>query len=218
MTSSPERRPAAAPGYKRGRRKRADRYHHGDLRRALLEEALRTIQTHGVEALTLRTVGERLGVSRTALYRHFSDKPALLAAVGREGFRLLRLTLTEACDGAGRGRAGFEAMGRAYVRFAAGHPSHYRVMFGGFIESCAKDAAFIDEAKSAFQVLVDSLVEQQRAGLVRTDDPVLQARMIWSMVHGISMLVIDGQLRGHDERGEALNQYAIDRLRDAIRA
>ena len=199
-------------------KKRPDQYHHGDLRRALLEEALRTIQTHGVEALTLRAVGEKLGVSRTALYRHFSDKPTLLAAVGREGFRLLRVALTEAWEKGGRGREGFEAMGRAYVRFAAGHRSHYRVMFGGFVESCAKDEAFIEEAKSAFQVLVDALVEQQQLGLVRRDDPLLQARLIWSMVHGISMLVIDGQLRGQDERGEALNEYAIERIRDAIRS
>lgn len=199
-------------------KKRPDRYHHGDLSRALLEEAVRTIQAHGVEALTLRRVGERLGVSRTALYRHFADKPSLLAAVGREGFRLLRVALTEAWDSNGRGREGFEAMGRAYVRFAAEHRSHYRVMFGGFIESCAKDAAFVDEAKGAFQVLVDALVEQQQLGLVRKDDPLLQARLIWSMVHGISMLVIDGQLRGQDERGEALNTYAIERIREAIRA
>ena len=207
--------PAAA---KRPKKKRAGQYHHGDLRRAMLEEAVRTIQTHGVETLTLRTVGERLGVSRTALYRHFADKPALLAAVGREGFRLLRLTLTEAWEQHGRGREGFDAMGIAYVRFAVDHPSHYRVMFGGFIESCAKDAAFIEEATAAFQVLVDSLLEQQRAGLVRNDDPLLLARMIWSLVHGIAMLVIDGQLRGQDERGEALNRYAIERIRDAIRA
>jgi AcrR family transcriptional regulator len=188
------------------------------LRRALLEEALRTIHTHGVDALTLRAVGERLGVSRTALYRHFSDKPALLAAVGREGFRLLRLTLLEAWDSHGRGRAGFEAMGAAYIRFAVEHPSHYRVMFGGFIESCEKDAEFVEEAKGAFQVLVDSLVEQQRAGLVLVEDPLLQARMIWSLVHGIAMLVIDGQLRGHDERGDALKDYAIRRISDAVRA
>ncbi len=203
---------------KRPKKKRADRYHHGDLRRALLQEALRTIQMDGVEGVTLRTVGQRLGVSRTALYRHFADKPALLAAVGREGFRLLRLTLTEAWEQKGRGREGFEAMGVAYVRFAVDHPAHYRVMFGGFIESCEKDAEFIEEAKAAFQVLVDSLVEQQRAGLVRNDDPLLLARMIWSLVHGIAMLVIDGQLRGQDERGEALNRYAIERIRDAIRA
>ena len=109
-------------------------------------------------------------------------------------------------------------MGVAYVRFAVDHPSHYRVMFGGFIESCEKDEAFVEEAKAAFQVLVESLVAQQREGLVRKDDPLLLARMIWSLVHGISMLVIDGQLRGQDERGEQLNGYAIERIRDAIRA
>ena len=202
----------------RPRKKRAGQYHHGDLRRALLEEALRTIQAGGVGQLTLRAVGDALGVSRSALYRHFSDKQALLAAVGREGFRMLRLALTAAWDEHGRGRKGFEAMGLAYVRFAVAHPAHYRVMFGGFIESCAKDSGFIEEAQAAFQVLVDSLVEQQRAGRVRRDDPLLLARFIWSVVHGIAMLVIDGQLTGADDPGEALNQYAMRRIRDAIGA
>lgn len=205
---------AGSPG--KPRKKRADRYHHGDLRRALLEEALRTIETLGVDALTLRTVGDRLGVSRTALYRHFADKQALLAAVGREGFRLLRQTLSEAWERHGGGLAGFEAMGFAYVQFAVTHPSHYRVMFGRFIESCEKDQQFVDEAKGAFQVLVDSVIAQQQAGLVRNDDPVLLSRMIWAQVHGIAMLAIDGQLRGLDDRGEVLNRYAIERLRDAM--
>ena len=203
---------------KRPRRKRAGRYHHGDLRRALVEEALRTIHTAGVEHLTLRGIGEKLGVSRTALYRHFSDKQALLAGVGREGFRMLRLALTQAWEEHGKGREGFDAMGAAYVQFAVAHPSHYRVMFGRFLESCSKDAEFIQEATAAFQVLVDSLIEQQSAGLIRRDDPVLLARFIWSVVHGISMLVIDGQLRGLDERGDALKAYAIDRIHDAIDA
>jgi AcrR family transcriptional regulator len=191
-------------------------YHHGDLRRALVEEALRTIQSEGIDQLTLRAVGERLGVSRTALYRHFKDKQALLAAVGREGFRTLRLALTAAWDQDGRGRAGFEAMGHAYVRFAADHPSHYRVMFGRFLESCAKDEELVHEAKAAFQVLVDALVSLQEGGLVRADDPLLQARFIWANVHGIAMFVIDGQLLD-DERGEALSRYATERIRDAIR-
>src|SRR5688500_9269036 len=157
----------AALASNRPKKKRVGQYHHGDLRRALLEEALRTIQADGVEQLTLRAVGERLGVSRTALYRHFSDKQALLATVGREGFRMLRLALTEAWEQHGRGRAGFEAMGTAYVRFAVAHPSHYRVMFGRFVESCAKDAELVEEATAAFHVLVDSVVEQQQAGIVR---------------------------------------------------
>jgi AcrR family transcriptional regulator len=206
----------AVPASNRPKKKRVGQYHHGDLRRALIEEALRTIQTDGVEHLTLRAVGEKLGVSRTALYRHFSDKQALLAVVGREGFRMLRLALTAALEQHGRGRDGFEAMGLAYVRFAVAHSSHYRVMFGRFIESCSKDEEFVQEAAAAFQVLVDSLIEQQQAGSVRRDDPITLARFIWSIVHGIAMLVIDGQLRGADERGEALNQYAMERIRDAI--
>lgn len=207
MTLSPPGRP---------RRKRAGQYHHGDLRRALVAEALRTIQTQGVEQLTLRAVGEKLGVSRTALYRHFSDKQALLAAVGREGFRMLRTALIDAWEQHGRGRAGFEAMGTAYVRFAAEHPSHYRVMFGGFLESCEKDAEFVAEATGAFQALVDALVAQQQAGLARGDDPLTQAHFVWAVVHGIAMLVIDGQLQGSDEQGVALNAYATARLRDAL--
>lgn len=203
---------------KRPKRKRADRYHHGDLRRALVDEALRTIQTHGVDQLTLRGAGAKLGVSRTALYRHFSDKQALLAAVGREGFRMLRLALSDAWERNGKGRKGFEAMGVTYVNFAVANPSNYRVMFGRFIESCSKDPDFVEEATAAFQVLVDSLVEQQKTGVVRRDDPILLARFIWSVVHGIAMLAIDGQLRGADEHGKALNRYAIDRLRDAIKA
>jgi AcrR family transcriptional regulator len=206
----------ATSALRRPKKKRAGRYHHGDLRQALLEEALRTIQAEGVEQLTLRAVGEKLGVSRTALYRHFADKQALLAVVGREGFRMLGQALGDAWDRHGRGREGFEAMGRAYVQFAVAHPSHYRVMFGRFIESCAKDAEFVQKATDVFQVLVESLVELQHAGLVRRDDPLMLARFIWSIVHGIAMLVIDGQLRVSDERGEALTQYAIERIRDAI--
>lgn len=198
------------------RRKRAGRYHHGDLRRALIDEALRTIDALGVDALTLRHAGQRLGVSRTALYRHFADKDALLAAVSREGFRLLRLALTEARDRHGGGAAGFEAMGGAYVRFAVAHPAHYRVMFGGFLESSAKDAELEREAKGAFQVLVDSLIEQQNSGRIRMDEPHLQAQFVWAVVHGIAMLAIDGRLGPAEAGGLALNRYATERLRQAL--
>ena len=209
MIGSPRSRP---------RKKRAGRYHHGDLRNALVEQALRTIDALGVEGLTLRGVGEALGVSRTALYRHFSDKQALVAAVARDGFRAFRLALLEAWERDGRGQAGFEAMGEAYLRFAIDHPSHYRVMFGRFVESCARDPELVEEASAAFQVLVDALVDQQREGTVRADDPVLLARFVWSVTHGIAMLVIDGQLRDGDQAGMALNRYAAERVRAAIAA
>ena len=206
----------ARSGHTKAGRKPVKPYHHGDLRRALLDEALRTIQTAGVEHLTLRTVGERLGVSRSALYRHFTDKQSLLATVGTEGFRTLRQALGDAWERSGRGRVGFEAMARAYVQFAVANPSHYRVMFGGFIESAAKDEHFIAEAKAAFQVLVDALIEQQSAGDIRRDDPVLMARFLWALVHGTAMLVIDGQLPETAQRG-AFEQYLAERSYASIR-
>ena len=202
----------------RPRRKRAGQYHHGDLRRALIDQALRTIDKHGVKALTLRAVGEALGVSRTALYRHFSDKQSLVAAVAREGFRTLRLDLLEAWEREERGRPGFEAMGEAYLAFAVAHPSHYRVMFGRFGESKVRDPELIREAEGAFQALVDALVAQQREGVVRRDDPIMLARFVWSVVHGIAMLTIDGQLQNDDPSGNVLNRYAAQRLQAALAA
>ncbi|MGH9372473.1 MAG: TetR/AcrR family transcriptional regulator [Vicinamibacterales bacterium] len=205
-----------SPG--RPARKRPERYHHGNLRRALVQQAVRTIQKRGIEGLTLRAVSEALGVSRTALYRHFADKSALLTAVAREGFRTLRLELLEARERGGHGREGFDAMGLAYVRFAVRHPAYYRVMFGGFVEACEMDPELLTETSAAFQVLVDALVAQQEAGLVRRDEPLQLARFIWATVHGIAMLAIDGQLRGPDGDVDGLIRFATERIRSGIAA
>jgi AcrR family transcriptional regulator len=190
-------------------------YHHGNLRRALLDEALATIRDEGVEALTLREIGARLGVSRTALYRHFADKRALLAAVATEGFRTLRQRLVTAWEQGGRGPAAFEAMGVAYIGFALENPSHYRVMFGGFVDATAYTPELATEGTAAFQALVDALTALERDGIVRGDDLLLMARFVWSVVHGVAMLAIDGQL---PEPGavEALMRYAVARLGTGI--
>ena len=89
-------------------------------------------------------------------------------------------------------------------------------MFGGFIESAAKDDHFVGETKAAFQLLVDALVEQQNAADIHRDDPVLMARFVWALVHGTAMLVIDGQLREAAQTG-ALEHYALERLDASIR-
>jgi AcrR family transcriptional regulator len=200
---------------KRSARKPRRPYHHGNLRRALIDEALATISAEGVEVLTLREIGARVGVSRSALYRHFADKRALLTAVATEGFRVLREQLVSAWEEGGRGDDAFRAMGVAYVRFAMANPAHYRVMFGGSVDPQAENPELAVEAIGAFQTLVDALVALQRDAVMRRDDPQLMATYVWSLVHGMAMLGIDGKLRGSDEV-DALMQYAFDRLRTGI--
>ena len=189
-------------------------YHHGNLRRGLLDEALATIRAEGVDGLTLREIGSRLGVSRTALYRHFADKSALLAAVATEGFRTLRQHLVSAWDEGGRNRAAFESMGVAYVRFAMANPSHYRVMFGGSIDPKVCGPELAAEAAGAFQALVDALSSLQREGIVRADDTLTTARYVWAVVHGVSMLGINGQLQ--PGAVDALTLYTSERLLTGI--
>jgi AcrR family transcriptional regulator len=188
-------------------RKRADRYHHGDLSRALVQEAVRTIQARGIAHLTLRGVGNRLGVSQTALYRHFADKDALLGAVAAEGFRRLEADTRDAWTSQGGGREGLAAMGTAYVRFALTHPSHYRVMFGAALDEHPPHSELAAAGTAAFQVLVDAIIALQTADLMRRDDPLLLARYVWATVHGIAMLGIDGRVDA-----ESLMSFANERM------
>jgi hypothetical protein len=135
--------------------------------------------------------------------------------VAREGFRALRLELVAARELV---REDTAAMGVAYVRFAVANPSYYRVMFGGFVDRCARDPDLEAEAAGTFQVLVDALIVQQQAGRLRQDEPLQLARFIWAIVHGIAQLAIDGQLRGSDEDPERLTRYALGRVRTGIAA
>jgi AcrR family transcriptional regulator len=199
-------------------KKRPDQYHHGALRQALLGAALRTIQKQGVQAVTLRAVGKDLGVSQTALYRHFANKSALLAAVAREGFRMLRLALLAGWEQGGRGLQAFQAMGEAYVEFAVKNPAHYRVMFSAGLDPLERDPELVAEGAGSFQVLVDALLDLQRSELIRRDDPEELARFIWAIVHGISMLAIDGKLKQQDADVDRLVRYSLERLRTGILA
>ena len=211
MTSSATAKPAKKP---------RNRYHHGDLRRALLLEAVRTIGQQGVDGLTLREVGQRLGVSRTALYRHFSDKSSLLAAVARDGFQRFAAALRQGWEEGGPSLRGFELMGVAYVRFAVENPSHYRVMFGDYRRLCAVDPDLQADAGASFDVLLQALITLQAAGAIRRDEPRQLALFVWSVVHGVAMLAIDGQLGQEISAWPAMRgvvDFALERMRTGMR-
>jgi AcrR family transcriptional regulator len=193
------KRAMAQPTPDKPARKRTDRYHHGSLRQALIRATVRTIEREGVDAVTLRSVGASLGVSRSALYRHFADKDDLLASVAAQGFETLQDSLTGAWTGAGGGLGGFRAMGQAYVDFALTHPAHYRVMFTAPL-AAPPEHEVRERGRLAFVVLADAIAQLQHDGHTKGRDATATAVFVWSTVHGLAELLIAGRLGSSDER------------------
>lgn len=166
-------------------------YHHGDLRAALITEGLRLLAERDVDALSLREVARNVGVSATAVYRHFSDKEALMAALAHEGLRRLAAAQHAAADAAGGGKAGFAATGRAYVRFALANPALFRLIFTAPAGTAATGAEEEPEAMAFLRANAAALVGRHGGGPRQAEIRAVQA---WALVHGLAMLMLDGQI------------------------
>src|SRR5881397_3942505 len=169
-------------------------YHHGNLREALVEAAAALLEAEGPLGVTLRGAARRAGVSQAAPYRHFRNKSALLASVAEEGFRELERAMQRAAQ-AHRSNSlrALQAMAVGVVRFAAAHPSHYRLMSGPAVRG--RDHPTLREAAmAAWQILTEAVGECQRAGGIRGGDSAELAFVLWCLVHGLSVLVVDEQL------------------------
>jgi AcrR family transcriptional regulator len=175
-------------------------YHHGDLRAALLAEAAVMIAEGGSAGVTMRAIGQRLGVSRAAPYRHFADKTALLVAVAANGFRRLGGRL-QAIDAGGK-RSSVERLrrlGEEYVRFALENPAHYRLMYGREALTREELPELREAAEALFEQFVEVIRAHQRSGLIKRQNARAQAYVAWSAVHGLASLVIEGQIHGTDD-------------------
>lgn len=170
-------------------------YHHGNLREAILQAALKLVESVGPRGITLRATARLAGVSQAAPYRHFAGKEALLAAVAEEGFRALTAMQR---DSAARHQDDpierFQALGRAYIAFASSHPAHFRVMFAPEVADKLAYPALAEASAETFALLVEVIAECQRARTVKEGDPKELALAAWSVVHGFSALVVDRQL------------------------
>lgn len=171
-----------------------DRYHHGDLRRALLDTASALIAQSGVGAVTFRTLAERIGVSRSAPYRHFRDKAALLAGVAAEGFERLTAAVRAAREGGGAHPGTFVTLAEVYVGFALEHPAHYRLMYGRDAVARQSQPALQEAADALYDELVGLIAEAQAEGQLRAGDPEQLAYIAWATVHGLALLLVDGQM------------------------
>jgi AcrR family transcriptional regulator len=180
----------------RGSRPRA--YHHGDLRRALLDAALGLFAERGGFDFTFRELARAAEVTHQAPYRHFAGKAELLTALREEGLAALasreEAALAPPLGNTGHHdpRARVTALGEAYVRFALDEPLLFRLVMSHPLE--ASDADAVKGSKS-YRLLERTLAEAQSEGVVRTDLSAKELALgAWGLVHGMASLLASGRL------------------------
>ncbi|OZD84099.1 TetR/AcrR family transcriptional regulator [Rhodococcus sp. 05-339-2] len=180
------------------------RYHHGDLRAVLLDEAERSIAHRGVDALSLRQLARDVGVSHGAPARHFRDKQALLDALALHGFEELNRRMVAAATGPGELMARFRAVARAYLGFAVEHPELLDVMYSTkhHPDASEKLKTVAHESMTATEALLSEAIA---AGVITDAPPAILARVAFASVHGLAMLAT----------GDLLDGVAIEDLLDA---
>jgi AcrR family transcriptional regulator len=191
-----------------------DAYHHGSLPEALLDAAAEVVSERGVVGMSLREVARRAGVSHSAPAHHFGDKAGLLSAVAREGFR----RFADALEAADEGAADLPPVERlveigvAYVRFAAENSSYFALMWRRDVQA-VQDPLVLVFAAPAHEVLVRNVDAVAATGVWQGEDTRLLTLNCWSLVHGLSLLWLDGMLGGpqeeFDDDLEALSRRAL---------
>src|ERR1700751_1125049 len=170
-------------------RKPQNTYHHGDLRQALVQAALKEAEQGGPEAISLKALAKDLGVSQPAPYRHFADRDALLQAVTAEAFRQFNAILRKAIDAPSK-RSKLSRFAQAALDFGLRRNGIYRLMFASRTMACAaKDSELHVAARQSLSLLVESF-EAPAVGLLRER----HALQVWAALHGVISLAEQGLL------------------------
>jgi AcrR family transcriptional regulator len=178
--------------------KKKKSYHHGDLRRSLIDAALGVIRDEGIRGLTLRKAARLAGVSHAAPAHHFKDLTGLLAAVAERGFEELFQSMTAAIDAAGSDDPliRFKAVGMAYVAFAANEPACIKSMFHPLLADRSVYPALETASRRPFDLLLANVAACQKSGMLKEMDSRVAALFAWCSVHGLSALLTDGHMKG----------------------
>jgi len=200
------------------------RYHHPDLRQALLDGAVRLIKEEGLREFSLRKLASQVGVSHAAPYRHFENKEAILATLMLEGHKRLRLALLDAVASCrGKGIDKLLAQGRAYLEFARKNPGYLSVMFSREGMAAAmgvgEKLGAHQEDYDSFGVVEATVAECQSEG---TMDPLANPGALsmhaWAEVHGLAMLRNDGLIAGMSEMRGGKEASTLDAIFSIMRA
>lgn len=184
------------------------RYHHGNLRRALLDAALELIAESGPRGFTMREAARRAGVSSGAPYRHFADVDDLLSALVDEATEALALetgrAVARACDDP---LDEFRQTGIAFVRFAVANPAHFRLMTS---PELAREPTVRAEERAAIEASRAAVEASKAAGTVAAADTATQLLAARSLIYGLARMIVDGQL------GDDITPDHAERLAAAV--
>jgi AcrR family transcriptional regulator len=167
----------------------------GSLRSKLLTTAADIISRQGLKKLTMRALSYQVGVSRTAPYRHFKNKDALLLAIAEQGFneltvRYQKINRDTSIDSFSR----LQNIGLVYIEFAIKNPGAYKLMFGHEITQHHRPAKLRSAAKETFNEYLAAVKAFQEDINMTSDDYAILSNYSWAAVHGLATLLVDGQI------------------------
>lgn len=173
--------------------KKRDSYHHGDLRSQLIEATRQLVEEKGPDSFSVSEACRRAGVSTAAPYKHFKDKTEMLREVAAQGMTRQSDQMMEELGPLAEGsRARIVALGRVYIRFAIAEPGVFRLMFTWSGET-AEDEKLETLGDSKFELVQMEVAKCHGRTEIEAVDRE-KAFMLWSFVHGLSFLTIDGKL------------------------
>ena len=184
----------------------------------ILDAAKHLFAEEGVAHVTMRRIGAAVGVSPTALYMHFADKDALLAAIAQDTFAELLHRLEQSSAGGQTALDKFRAGLRAYIAFGLARPDEYRLTFMTrlFRRSDAKTCA-VEMADQSFAILEARVAELIRQGVFRAGEPSELAEAVWAALHGTTALLLDQDENLHNS-GERLVDASIGLIEHGLLA
>lgn len=207
---------ASATDHRKTRKPRTprDSYRHGNLREALVAEAVALMEERADASFTLREAAHRIRVSHTAAYRHFPSKGALLAELAQRGFALLATGLRAGLSDGGSAEQTLCLQARAYVRCGVENPALFRCMFGPHEFDTATAASVEASCDVCFQLLHQAVTRLRDAHRIKTPADTLSLH-VWSMVHGLTNLALDGHICEVGNKTlefEEMAEHAVDAL------
>ncbi len=176
---------------------KSSKYHHGNLKEEMLQLSLETISKEGIEVLTLKFLGDKLGTSRSAIYRHFSSKHDLIQNVIAYGFNLFEEALIPTLNKTnGTVLERLYSMGDSYLNFAIKNQNLYRVLFGEKYQDIRETTCTLanENIEDSFTLLIMLLEEGKEKEILKIENSFLQAQTIHALIHGIAILYIDGHI------------------------